>query len=365
MPASSSFEIDRVYAYAITPQRAVDAEAREEPRGGIVPVDKAVVEIIATSFNQLRENEMSSVVFEGFEGVERTHPVRDALMAIAFGQTQAPKAAALKLAARLSSVSDERSRDSLVVVVAEKDGDRRRVTLLVLPKENVLQLKNKSAEQTVLRMLADAFGAGSHLRKVARAQGVNAKSQFMTVDIYDYQFRNSDRAVADFWMRNFLQARYHLDSQSGTKELSAALRRALLESPTDERDAVFGAMHKLSSGAVPQTSLQLFADTEVPQNLHDAYFRGVQPHMRKPVFDVAVPLMKQSLGRRIIVTNDGIVVSAPNDIIGTPSIKVETATNGARRVSVNSSVKEERVNRDRKQARREAKRGAARRPGAE
>lgn len=357
---SESFSLDRVYAYTVKPQKTVEDADREEPDGGVIAIDDKLQALLNDAFKRLNSRELSSVVFEGFTGgAERVHPVRDELLTIAFGTTTAPRAAAARLAGRLSIVSDERSRSSLFVVVVQRGvGEVRRVTLFAFPREDVIQLRSNrkgAGEEQVLQAVENAFGAGSQLRKVARASGVNTKTQFLEADIFDYQHAKGapDRSAAEFWVKNFLLAKYRIDSQTGTKILSAALRRALQASPPEQRDAVFGTMHKLGSGQTLQTSLQLIAETDIPPDLQEAFLHGVPAQVATAKFDISVSTIKEGLGRRVIITNDGIVVTAPTELNGT-SLEVVTEKNGARRVSMNSSVKEEHVKQETKRGRKRA-----------
>ena len=214
--------------------------------------------------------------------------------------------------------------------------------------------KRRALPQAVEDEIRRRWIEGTCVSTLARGLGLSRR----TVYRYTRGLPAGPHAKCSF----FLQARYRLDPTTGTKLLSAALRRALEAAPPEERDAVFGAMHKASSGEVTQTSLQLYADTEVPEALHEAYFKGVPVHLKTKKFYVEAPTIKANLGRRVIVTKEGIVVSAPVDVVGTDALSVKSKANGARYVSVHSSIKEERIKRERSKPKAPQKADGAARP---
>ena len=75
-------------------------------------------------------------------------------------------------------------------------------------------------------------------------------------------------------------------------------------------------MHKAGSGIVKRTSLAQYADNELPESLHEPFFRGIQDEVRRTTFELSRQIMKENLGRRIFETKDGVIVSAPADAVG-------------------------------------------------
>lgn len=104
--------------------------------------------------------------------------------------------------------------------------------------------------RTSSRPDSECFSTGSGLRKLARLTGHNAKAQFLTAEVLDFQLMSAQKSVADFWIREFLKALPRMDSQTGSKHLASALQRAFDAASEDERDAVFAAIFTASSGMV-------------------------------------------------------------------------------------------------------------------
>lgn len=330
--------LQRVYAYTVKPQRRIDKSELEPAVGGPVRLTPPLRSVIAAAFAKVQSKVSTSVDFDF--GSARENPVRDDLMTIAFGQTKAPKSAATRMATRLSEAMDNRSGDALLLITVEADGPKHRVSMLVLPREDVVQMNGKAAEEVLLNLLRDAFSTGSSLRKFARVEGHNSRSQFLTAEIMDLQFTGTNKEGADFWVKEFLMARLRMNSDSGSRKLVAALRQAFDAASEQNRDAAFAAMLKAGSGLVKRTSIYKYAE-ELPEELHSAYFRGIEEEVQRATFEINQELMRDNLGRRVFEAKDGVVISAPLATVGeTVQIRVDAEERVVRYEGV---IKKERV----------------------
>jgi hypothetical protein len=344
------FSLLRVYAYPVLQQRGVGAEDFVQPIGGAVRLTAGLQELVATAFKKVESGVLTSVDFD--ISADRQHVIREDLLTVAFGLTKAPRAAAQRIAARLSASTDNRSRAGLLVLTVEADaGDvRRRVSLLLLPREDVVQLNATSSEDVLLELITNAFSTASELRKFARSEGHNSRTQFLSADILDLEGRSgSNGEAADFWIKDFLVARPRMSSDAGSRLLAAALRRAFDAAPENNRDATFAAMHKAGSGLVTRTTLVQYAESELPRTLHEQFFGGLADDVRRTAFELNPQIIKEKLGRRIFETQDGVIVSAPADTVGeTVHIKDRA---GKRTISYVGVIKKETVQHQGKAAR--------------
>lgn len=307
------FSLQRVYAYTVRPQRCIDKSEILSPLGGAVKITPSLRGVITAAFAKVQSRVLTSVDFD--ISPAREHPVRGDLMTIAFGATQAPKTAATRMATRLSEAMDNRSGEALLLVTVEVDAPKHRVSMLVLPREDVVQMNGKSTEEVLLNLLRDAFSTGSALRKFARVEGHNSRTQFLTAEIIDLQLTVANKEGADFWVKEFLMARLRMNSESGSRKLVAALRRAFEAASEQNRDAAFAAMLKAGSGIVKRTSLSRYAE-ELPEELHSAYLRGIEEEVQRTTFEVNQDVMRENLGRRIFEAKDGVIISAPAETVG-------------------------------------------------
>lgn len=339
------FSIQRVYAFTVLPQRGVEDESWIDPVGGPVAITLPLKEVIQSAFEKAARGVRTTVDFE--LDATRTNVVREDVLTVAFGATKAPGAAGARLASRLSQTMDNRSHAALLVIVVEEEDPKRRVSLVVLPKEIVVQMR-RGGEDVLIDVLRDAFSTGSHLRKLARFEGHNSRTQFLSAEILDFQLASAHRATAEFWIRTFLASRPRIDSEAGSRLLAAALQRAYEAAPVDDRDAVSAAMLKARAGTVKSTSLERFAVDELPESVVSPFFGTNNNEMRHAVFMVARPVMQEALGRYVITGADGVVISAPAEAMGR---SVEVSSRGkTRSVSYNGTIQTERVARDRRRS---------------
>lgn len=337
------FSLHRVYAFSVVPQRSVDDDARGVPEGGSVAITQPLREVIQAAFDKVTRGVLTTVDFELDDS--RGNVVRDDVIQVAFGATKAPGAAAARLASRLARTMDNRSSAALLVVVVEDDTPKRRVSLVVLPREDVVQL-GRGDEEVLINVLRDAFSTGSQLRKLARLEGHHARTQFLSAEVLDLQLASAKKSTADFWIRTFLEARPRVDSQTGSRFLAAALQRAFDASSADDRDAVAAAMLKARSGSVKSTSLDRFASGELPESVHSPYFGKNANELNRAIFVVDRAVMQEHLARYVFTGADGVVISAPAETIG-KSLEIESRGQ-SRVVSYRGTVEKERVTRDKR-----------------
>jgi uncharacterized protein (DUF2267 family) len=310
------FSLDRVYGFTVIPQRTAEEGEQAAPQGGLVRIDASLRSMVASSVQKIGASALSTVDFD--IDADRANPVRDDVVLVAFGNTQTPRAACERLAARLSATMDNRSRVALLLVIVEHDGDDRRVSLLMLPREgDVLLLNPRQSQATdvVIDVLRDAFAAGTGLRKLARLSGHESRTQFLSAEVLDFQLASAQKNIADFWVERFLQARPRMNTDTGSRELAVALQRAFSVAAPDERDTVLAAMLKAGSGSVRKTSLARFAD-ELPESVRGKFLRGLEPAVQRAVFEVNRGVVKENLSRYIVTTKDGVIISAPSDLVG-------------------------------------------------
>lgn len=335
-------KINRIYAFQVVPQRSATEQEVVVPDGGVLKVTASVQKIIGEAFKKITPANITSVDFT-FATADRSHPIRDEILSLGFGSSTAPKSAASRLALRLSSKMDHRSKPGLLLITVEHREQKREVTLLMLPRETVVSFGSEKSEKDeyLLELLPNAFSTGSGFRKLARLEGHNNQSQFLSVEVLDLQLGSAHRSAADFWIREFLQARPRIDSKTGSKELVNGIHRACDDSKEDEFDGVFSGVFQLTSGKIKTTSLAKFSK-ELPERLRPAFFRSISlGEIRTAVFDVDPTVVREGVGKRVIVAKDGVVVYAPAETIG-KSVRVDH-DGDSRRVRYSGEIDRERI----------------------
>lgn len=336
--------ISRAHAYTVVPQRTTDIEVT--PRGGILRLDDEIKSILARVLTEIDQRHFTPIDLE-VDGTSRTSPVRDQLLEYVFGAGGQIAKAAIGLALRLAAAMDRRSTPSLLLTVLERhldDDARRRMTLLLFPQEQAFHFESSGevAREAVIRVLDNIFSTGSKLRKVARFDGKNIKSHFLSGEIVDYQAGTTTRSAADFWIERFLFAKFRLNSEKGMQLLAQGLRAAVAAATVDEKDQAVTALMYAVSNPRTRWSLDEFAREQLPPSARDAFLR-VAPNeeTRRASFDVNKSSLREKLNYRIFQLENGIYVSSPLEQVGR-AITIEDSK-GRRILSCSGVVVDEKV----------------------
>src|SRR4051812_4873005 len=105
-------ELFRLHAYAVVPQRTVDAPTT--PAGGAIAISAQLRAVMDANIAEAKFDLQPLVDF-GVDTDTRTNETRDAVMAFAFGEPASAKGAAVNLADRLSRAMDHRSTPCLFI----------------------------------------------------------------------------------------------------------------------------------------------------------------------------------------------------------------------------------------------------------
>lgn len=317
MAADRNWTMKRVYASVIKPSKGL-----ENPPPSICHQLKLadVVDVLTGAISKVSKQPFSPIVFEMED--DRTHPVRELLMKIAFGETKSPSSAMAKLATRLCRHTDGRTGGSLLVVTVDEAGDSRRVSLYVFPEENGYQLDLEGADEAVLKKLT-TFVLHHRLRKVARFEGKNIASHFIKGEVVDYQIGTDIKTAAEYWVASFLKADFAINTHAGTTLVVQALKTSFEEARSPQmRAKVTDIGRALVTDKRKTWSLQTIADRFVPKALR-ATFCGVAPNddMRLGKFSLNKELLSSKANLRQFELEDGTVVSAPFSSIGDAKAK--------------------------------------------
>lgn len=269
---------------------------------------------VATEIAERRP--MSAVVFNMNDN--REHPVREALLKLAFGQTRTPLPAMLELSTRLSRSADRRTQPSLFVATVEERKEARRVSMYVFPEESTYALRHSSQEPAEAFLEhVNSFVLESRLRKVARFEGKNIKTHFINGDVVDLQIGSSPRAVADYWVAQFLDASFAINDIKGTTLVASGLKVAFNKADSEGKQRVMEATIALLASGRRAWSLQRIADEFIPPDL-SAAFCGIAPNAETLVgkFILSKELLRERINYRVFQLENGVWVSSPFSEVG-------------------------------------------------
>ncbi len=327
-------ELFRVHAYAVEPARTV--EGSSSPQGGPVRVG---AELQAALEEAARQSQLENRILVDFrvDTTTRTNPVRDLILGFAFGAGPAANKSAAGLAGRLANAMDRRSTPCLFVLAASRDNGRRRVTLWTFPREEAFQFRGRGGSPSI-RLLTDVFSRTSRLRKAGLWEGANRRTDFLRGSVLDFQANLTTREVADFWIERFLECLLSIASDTGTRLLANALRKAYEGAEIAEREQLYAAIASVRQTPQRRWSLQEFGDRYLQGGTRDRFLKAApNPQVLDSPFDFSREVFDGAIHFRVFRLESDVYVSAPFDEVGR-SVVVE-----GERLRAEGTVTEEKV----------------------
>lgn len=348
-------DLFRLFGFGIEPQRLIDEDLFNDPLGGLLAVNASLRTALENSLRIAEASERLTQVTLKVNldpGAERTSPVRDALIAVAFGTAADSKEGALLLSRQLSRAMDERSPECLFLLAAYRDGaeEERRVALWIFPQDEAFRFSPGEHDNNI-ELLTDIFSRTSALRKMGLFTGKNLTTHFLDGLVLDYQTGRADD-VAGFWIQRFLEARLAITPAAGTKVLADALKRASdAELSAEENRQVHTAA--LAIHTMPQThwSLEQVANQFLTGKARDVFLSTAENDTtRTSVFELDRAALDRGLSYRNFRLPNGIWVSAPIEQVGDDKlVQVETADPAAaddglsERIRIDAEVLQDRL----------------------
>lgn len=308
---SGDWSLQRGYASHIQPGKSADPPLT--PHSYPLKLEAEFREVLTQATNGATSHPMTSVVFKMDD--DRTHPVRELVLKLAFGQTRTPLTAMTDLACRLSQCTDGRTGSSLMITTVEDAGDRRRVSMYVFPEEESYTLKTMREEAILERLRS--FVLKSRLRKVAQFSGKNINAHFLQGEVADLQIGSDPRTAADYWVTAFLEAEFAINNNKGTRLVADGLKKAFEQAATSDKQAIMEAAVSLMADRRQGWSLQQIARKLIPAHLVET-FCSVAPNeqTRTGQFFLDKELLRDRINYRVFQLDTGVWVSAPFSEVG-------------------------------------------------
>lgn len=336
MPAGTLLS---AFAYEVTPRQAAPFS------GGVVSATPELQAALDQAFDRSKIDSAPAVTFEvDTRFTTRAHPIRDVAVTVAF-VTGSDQSAVEGLAQRLAASMDNRSKPTLLMVSVHTapSATSRRVLLWTFPQQQVFNLYVTGG--TASLELLEAFNRESNLRKVALLEGPNTASGFLTARVLDFQASAAERAVADFWILKFLQARLQMSDAEGTQLLARALRAAHNKTRNDQRaqDQIMAAITGLRVTKTSRWSLDSVVGSYLDGSAAAAFQGSARPEERAAVFAIDQTRLDQLLQYKRFTLDNGVVVSAPfAELEEDGSVRI-AEVDGTRRLHVEGTIEDEQV----------------------
>lgn len=327
------------YAYEVAPQQVAPYQ------GGEIPVSLALQGALDRTFDRSKIADAPAVTFTvDMSSPARSHPVRDAALAIGFDTS--PQVALVEgLAARLADAMDNRSKPSLLMVSVHEaqSAGSRRLLLWTFPQQEVFNLTMRGGHPSL--ELLDAFNRESSLRKAALLEGPSDRTGMLSARVLDFQSTAADRSVADFWIIEFLDAQMQMSDLEGTQLLARALRAAYTRTRGDEvaQEELNTAIGALRRQTGQRWSIEEVATRFLGDVAAGPFLGAARPEERRAAFAVERDRFDHLIQYRRFTLANGVVVSAPFAEIDVPGGVTITEQGGTRRLQVDAEIQEEQV----------------------
>jgi len=311
-------ELFRLYAFEVTPQRKITPDERVAPTGGAFPVKAEIQEVLDNLLISSKLPTQATVDFrvDGSTNLQqRKNVVRNLVMDFAFGSTAKAKAAAQALAEKLGEAMDDRSPPTLLMLTASRNGTDRRATLWAFPQDEAFQFR-PSRSGASIKVLTDIFSRSSRLRKAALFDGKERQTDFWNGHILDLQSTGGFGKAADYWITSFLECRFGMEGEAGTKLLAKHLQGTYESVSGSGREQLYGAMVAIRTSPKQTWSMVQFAKNYLQGDVKDRFLQSVPPEQRNLSFKFQREVFEAKLNFRVFQLENNIYVSAPFDTVG-------------------------------------------------
>lgn len=214
--------LQAIYSFLTYPKRS----APDDPLapGTQIPVtaDNKLLRMLEGLFQRAPQDCVVPIMFRASDS-NQMNPVRDELLAL-FASPSVESAAALAL--RLQRSTGGASGMGLMFVCLGEDAGGIRVLISRFPADEGVVAERTDAALTV-QFVEQVFLKSAHSYKAATFVANGRADQLWSGYIVDRQINHGSKAVADYWIVDFLVAEFTTTAAAGTKRLAVALRQAI------------------------------------------------------------------------------------------------------------------------------------------
>lgn len=218
--------VQAIYSFLTYPKRGNP----DDPLGpGVqIPVetDNKLVRMLESLFLRAAQDCVVPIMLRADAG-DQTNPLRDELMALLAAPSVESGA---PLALRLQRATSGTSGMGLMFVCLGKDvgapQHKTRVLISRFPADEGV-VAERSEFALTIQFVEQVFLKSAYSYKAATFVADGRPDQLWKGDIVDRQINHGSKAVADYWIVDFLVAEFATTAAAGTKRLAAALREAI------------------------------------------------------------------------------------------------------------------------------------------
>ena len=246
------------------------------------------------------------------DGGQQENAARGELVALA--RRPSLDAAAL-IGLRLQRATSGTSGMGLLFICVGDDGGRRRLVISRFPADEGVVAERSQAELSV-QFVEQVFLKSAFSYKAATYLATGRPDQLWNGHVVDRQINHGSKAVADYWISDFLLSEFATTPAAGTKRLATALRDAIAATASVEVKREIAAAAQLA-GNIPRRALTIAAFCDEFHFSHEtkqAILAKVKPaRLANERFRFDAEEFSRHIAYKQVELSNGAVLTAPAD----------------------------------------------------
>jgi hypothetical protein len=203
----------------------------------------------------------------------------------------------------------------LMFICLGEDGADQRIVIARFPADEGV-VAERSSEELSVHFVEQVFLKSSFSYKAATFLATGQPGQLWKGQVVDRQINHGSKAVADYWIVDFLTSEFATTAAAGTKRLAVALRKAATSASNLNIKSEISAAANLATN-MPRRAMTIadfchefhFSDATI-----DAILAEVNPRrLANERFRFDANEFARHLAYKQIELNNGAVLTAPSD----------------------------------------------------
>ncbi|UCU95220.1 hypothetical protein [Hydrogenophaga taeniospiralis] len=304
--------IQAIYSFLTYPKRSYPDDPLAPGTQIPVDVNNKLVRMLEALFQRAPQDCAIPIMFRA-DDADQMNPVRAELLTL-LASSSVESAAPLAL--RLQRATAGTSGMGLMFIcLGEDDGGGKHVLLSRFPADEGVVAERSNAALTV-QFVEQVFLKSAHSYKAALFVANGRADQLWNGHIVDRQLNHGSKAVADYWIVDFLVAEFATTAAAGTKRLALALRQAIGSTTDISIKQEIAAAAQLA-GNIPNRAMTIAGFCE-RFNLSDGTKAAVVACIRPPRlvsdrFRFDAEEFARHLAYKQVELDNGAILTAPAD----------------------------------------------------
>lgn len=242
--------LEAIYSFLTYPKKNQPDDPLEP--GATIPLrNDKLNRMLGNIFDRAGQDCNVPVMFVS-DGAQQENAARSELVALVERRSLRT---ATPLAARLQRATGGQSGMGLLFVCLGDDNGRPRIVISRFPADEGVVAERSQAALSV-QFVEQVFLKSAYSYKAATYVASGRPDQLWTGHVVDRQINAGNKAVADYWISDFLMSEFATTAAAGTKRLAVALRQAIASSANVQiKHEITSAAHL--AGNLPNRALTI------------------------------------------------------------------------------------------------------------